>query len=402
MSKAKASVFPHIPTELIKCKAIIYCRVSTKTQAGPDKLSLDSQEADCRAIAEHYNMTILDVVREEKSARDLCKQKLLHEAINTHIFKVKKDEHDRTSKRDKRNRASDKDEHNRISKKPRIKNDGDNNDHDNEENKNTVIIVAAYDRFSRDVRRAPELIYSLAEHNTYILACYNTWNHITQITSIIAAISSATEESDRISHRVKTGIKYRKESGKSNERVVATYGYDIENYIDEETAIPKKRLVLNESEQDVVRFIIVSREEVYSMDIINKALQYALPADQKDKPFEPYYNTDNKGKFIVDITATATSLSYTTIANMLNENSIYRRSAKWNGVSVRNVYKAFADNEKIRETIEFIEIECLAESFEAQHIVDDLENIDDPKDVDDPKDEDDREYKDNSEDNKDA
>lgn len=44
--------------------ACVYVRVSTKDQAMDGKLSLDSQEAFCRAVAERHGYTVVDVARE--------------------------------------------------------------------------------------------------------------------------------------------------------------------------------------------------------------------------------------------------------------------------------------------------------------------------------------------------
>lgn len=196
---------------------IIYSRSSSKKQNDylTNSNSLETQISSCVKHCINENINILKIEKEIVSARNGDKQKILLDIINS--------------------------------------------------NKNILLIIFDISRFSRNIFDGMDMlkkcidkkiiIYSLKD-NFYV----KDFNDITKFNNILSN-AHAHAESDAISFRVKKSIEFRKSKGEFLGK--RRFGYDV---VKEDN---KKKLKVNNQEQNIIELILKLKYGGLKKDIIN-------------------------------------------------------------------------------------------------------------------------------------
>jgi DNA invertase Pin-like site-specific DNA recombinase len=199
--------------------------------------------------------------------------------------------------------------------------------------KNINIVVASADRFSRNIKKADELVRIMNEKNINLISVKE---NITLDTAFgkhefRKLISASQYESELIAERVRNSVKYRKAN---NIHMGKTpYGYSTFN----------GKLVKNNIEQKVIRFITsnVSKETTTHKlsanllnllkDINSDSANNFVPIviTNEDDDYE-YRVLDNNEKF---------KPTMKTISEILNDYNVSKRNRPWNASSVNYVLK---------------------------------------------------------------
>jgi DNA invertase Pin-like site-specific DNA recombinase len=188
--------------------------------------------------------------------------------------------------------------------------------------KNTVIVIASVDRFSRSSKFGIEMSKKCIQNGNSLIFIREKL-HIVKITDVqkLSEILKMTEgESKLISERVKTSKKYLKDAGLYSGGTIP-YGYTL----------VKRKLVPHTYEQNVINFIKICKNPIIKSKDLNDAMK-------KISSYEKYeyidcYDTD--GDVVSCITE---SLSNAEISNLLNSYKIEKRKKLWNASKISRIY----------------------------------------------------------------
>lgn len=203
----------------------------------------------------------------------------------------------------------------------------------NNSNTNINIVVASADRFSRNIKKADELVKIMNEKNINLISVKE---NITLSTAFgkhefRKLINASQYESELIAERVKNSVRYRKANNIHMGK--APYGYATFN----------GKLVKSDVEQKIIKFISMNvRRETTSnklsiqllkllKDINSESANNFVPIviTIEDDDYE-YKTLDSNEKF---------KPTMKTISEILNEYNIKKRNTSWNTSSVNYVLK---------------------------------------------------------------
>lgn len=200
---------------ILKSKAIIYARSSTKKQNDlmTNSHSLEIQTSNCIKFCFENNINIDKIETEIISARNSKKQKILLNIINT--------------------------------------------------NKNILLIVFDISRFSRNIFDGMNMLHKCIDNNItlYLLKDNMYIRDLNDITRFNNLLLNAHAESDAISFRIKKSIEFRKSNGIFFGK--RKFGYDII------TENNKKKLKINENEQKIIELILILKYGGFKIKINN-------------------------------------------------------------------------------------------------------------------------------------
>jgi DNA invertase Pin-like site-specific DNA recombinase len=259
--------------------AVIYIRASTKEQG------VDAQKYNCEEFCFNSRLHIDNIIIEKCSAYKENKQVMLDNFIK------------------------------------------------NNANKDINIVISSADRFSRNIKKADELVKIMNEKNINLISVKEniTLNTAFGKHEFRKLISASQYESELISERVRNSVRYRKANNIHMGK--APYGYSTFN----------GKLVKNNIEQKIIRFIStnVSRETTTNKlsanllsllkDINSESANNFVPIviTNEDDEYE-YRALDNNEKF---------KPTMKTISEVLNDYNIHKRNRQWNTHSVNYVLK---------------------------------------------------------------
>jgi DNA invertase Pin-like site-specific DNA recombinase len=193
----------------------------------------------------------------------------------------------------------------------------------------SVIIVYSYDRFSRNVIEATQMIQKLSKRNVLVESAtekvdYTTPNGRHLFTTII---SSAQQQSETLGKRIKSSIEFRKNNGTYHTRTA--YGYinvqRFDKYFVEE----------DPEEMKIIQIIISLRQGSKTIDQINGSL-FEIVTQQNQVPLE-FFEGDKK---ITKIRPN--ELKFKEIADILNDYNITHRNKPWSATNVSYLYGKFS------------------------------------------------------------
>lgn len=201
----------------------------------------------------------------------------------------------------------------------------------NNSNNNINIVVASADRFSRNIKKADELVKIMNEKNINLISVKE---NITLDTAFgkhefRKLISASQYESELIAERVKNSVRYRKANNIHMGK--APYGYATFN----------GKLVKSDVEQKIIKFISMNvRRETTSnklsiqllkllKDINSESANNFVPIviTIEDDDYE-YKTLDSNEKF---------KPTMKTISEILNDYCVKKRNRTWNASSVNYV-----------------------------------------------------------------
>lgn len=203
----------------------------------------------------------------------------------------------------------------------------------NNSNTNINIVVASADRFSRNIKKADELVKIMNEKNINLISVKE---NITLSTAFgkhefRKLINASQYESELIAERVKNSVIYRKANNIHMGK--APYGYATFN----------GKLVKNNNEQKIIKFI--------SMNVCRETTTHKLSTNLLNLLKD--INSENANNFVpIVITLEDDHYEYRelnssekfkptmkTISEILNEYNIKKRNTSWNTSSVNYVLK---------------------------------------------------------------
>ncbi len=258
---------------------IIYARISSPNQAeyNGQHFSIENQISRCTEYCQTNLFNITDVVTEVVSARDINKQNGL---IN--IYNTKSD---------------------------------------------CNLVVFNISRFSRNTSQALDWINKFK--SKYINIIFMEENiHLTSFIDmhrLRLGLSQAELESNQISHRIKSTNNLLKSKGWKFGRESFGYKSCRQKGI--------RKFQINKEEQMIMDFIIGSRKGV-SCRKINKLLNKIIPTNKI--PIK-YYDSDDITP--IESFSKPNMLTFTEIADLLNDYNIKNRSREWNYGMVSRIYK---------------------------------------------------------------
>lgn len=257
---------------------IIYVRISSLNQ------SLESQEHECLKYCQEKNLHIIDIIHEIASSYK-NKQSKLKQLIN--------------------------------------------------DNNNINIVIYSIDRFSRDLTTANQLLSKMEQNNITLLSVKEQLDLKTPVGrhNFIIGISQAQLESEMISQRVKTNIRYKRDHDMFIGQ--APYGYQV---------VDNKK-VPHPIEQHVIKFIINNyNKQLTSVEFT--ARLYKL-LDLHQKPSDSYVSIafdDHDGKQIAE--NIKVMITPEMLGDILNEYEILKRNKFWNTNKIRNIFTGSFNNVK--------------------------------------------------------
>lgn len=257
---------------------IIYCRISSNDQ------SLEAQEHECIKYCQEKNLHIIDIIHEIASSYK-NKQSKLKQLIN--------------------------------------------------ENNNINIVIYSIDRFSRDPVVADQLLNKMEQNKITLLSVKEQLDLNTPIGKhqFRTHVSYSRLESEMISQRVKTNIKYKRDHDMFIGQ--APYGYQV----------VENKKVPNPIEQHVIKFIINNyNKQLTSVEFT--ARLYKL-LDLHQKPSDSYVSIvfdDHNGEQIAE--NIKVMITPEMLGDILNEYEILKRNKFWNTNKIRNVFTVSFNNVK--------------------------------------------------------
>jgi len=258
---------------------IIYARISSPNQAeyNGQHFSIENQISRCTEYCQTNLFNITDVVTEVVSARDINKQNGLINIYNT--------------------------------------------------KSNCNLVVFNISRFSRNTSQALDWINKFkSKHINIIFMEENI--HLTSFIDmhrLRLGLSQAELESNQISHRIKSTNNLLKSKGWKFGRESFGYKSCRQKGI--------RKFQINKEEQMIMDFIIGSRKGV-SCRKINKLLNKIIPTNKI--PIK-YYDSDDITP--IESFSKPNMLTFTEIADLLNDYNIKNRSREWNYGMVSRIYK---------------------------------------------------------------
>jgi DNA invertase Pin-like site-specific DNA recombinase len=188
--------------------------------------------------------------------------------------------------------------------------------------KNTVIVIASVDRFSRSSKFGIEMSQKCIQNGNSLIFIREKL-HIVKITDVqkLSEILKMTEgESKLISERVKTSKKYLKDAGLYSGGTIP-YGYTL----------VKRKLVPHTYEQNVINFIKICKNPIIKSKDLNDAMKIIYSYEKYE--YIDCYDTD--GDVVSYITE---PLSNAEISNLLNSYKIEKRKKLWNASKISRLY----------------------------------------------------------------
>lgn len=199
------------------------------------------------------------------------------------------------------------------------------------ENNNVNIIVFSIDRFSRNISNADKYINDMESKNINLISVKDKINLSTAFGKheFRKLISIAQYESELISERVKNSVKYRKNNGIHMGKI--PYGYSKFN----------NKLVKDNNEQQVIRFIIKNSKKDSTPNKISKELKLLLKKLNRESDYEPVIFTveDEEYEYEQIKDNDKVSIKFSSIAQILNDYNILNKNKKWNTSSVNRLFK---------------------------------------------------------------
>lgn len=266
---------------------VIFCRVSSNMQTSPFSISFEVQENKALVCANMFKLKVIEIIKIVESAYD-------GKACTIKSLITK--------------------------------------------NKGKNIIIYNVSRFARNVDRGIELLNYALKCNTRLFFIEEgiVWdkNHLNCKEKLIKKLDFAQKESEAISRRVKDAKAEKKKRGYFTGGI-AKYGYKI---ITEEFG---KKCVKDENEQLVIRFINLCRTVGSTADSINFIL----------KKISKYQNYPIILEFGNDVDCINEPMSYSCIANILNEYEVGRRGGQWTASNVSSANSVEKDDVENTENL---------------------------------------------------
>ena len=268
--------------------AVIFCRVSSIGQTGFGHVSLEVQEAKGVACAVLFKLKIMSVIKVVESAYTLKKNKraTIHSLIGKYSGKN--------------------------------------------------IILYNVSRFSRNEAQGRELLDYALKRNTRLFFTEEglIWDrhNLHNRQAILRKLMLAHEESRAIAARVSAALFLRKQQG-FHTGGKPKYGYKVVEADGGKKAVPEQY------EQAVITFINMCREIGTSLRALNQWME-TLVDDGNE--YEPIELGDNQRTI-------REPLTYSNIADLLNDYGITKRGSRWTAASVADIAKR--DYENVLETL---------------------------------------------------
>jgi DNA invertase Pin-like site-specific DNA recombinase len=268
--------YNHQIGELFTKDCIIYIRVSTMNQ------SVGAQQYACVEFCNKYFLNIKEIAIEKVSAYTGKKQNALNYLINKY--------------------------------------------------ENINLIVFSVDRFSRKNENATEFIDVMDYKKINLIAVKDNINLNTAFGKFEfrRLLNMAQYESELISERVKHSVKYRKENGIHIGRI--PYGYNKIN----------KKLVKNSLEREVIKFIIKNVKTKTTSAKLSSALYILMTKIYMNlNDFTPILFTkeDNQFEYKAFKEDEPLKITYSSMAEILNDYNIKNKGKKWTVCSIQTVCK---------------------------------------------------------------
>ena len=262
--------------ELFTKDCIIYIRVSTMDQ------SVGAQQYSCVEFCNKFFLNIREIAIEKVSAYKGKKQNALNDIINKY--------------------------------------------------ENINLIVFSVDRFSRKNENATEFIDKMNLKKINLIAVKDNINLNTAFGKFEfrRLLNMSQYEAELISERVKNSVKYRKENGIHIGRI--PYGY---NKID-------KKLVKNSLEQEVIKFIIKNVKTKSTSAKLSSALYNLMTKiNMNVNDFTPILFTkeDNQFEYKAFKEHEHLKITYSSMAEILNDYNIKNKEKKWTVSAVQTICK---------------------------------------------------------------
>jgi DNA invertase Pin-like site-specific DNA recombinase len=275
---SKTSEISKISNNAIKTSnnAIIYARCSTARQNSDNLQSLTNQVVLCIDYCIQNKLNVIDTIREIHNGHDMSKLK--------------------------------------INSIPDI-------------HSNINIIIADPSRMSRNVSDANNFIIQCKKNN--IKLHFARDNLVTDnnehYKKVINLVCDAYYESQLLSKRLKTTFDMKKRHG--SHIGSTSYGFKINEIIDPKINLKIRKLVPDKLEQDVIEII---NRLYFGSDI--KDFNNIFKKVSKNKSFVLKDTNNNKFDAIY-----YGNITYKDIADLLNENNIYKRNTLWTPKSISNI-----------------------------------------------------------------
>lgn len=262
---------------------IIYARISSPNQAeyNGQHFSIENQISRCTEYCQTNSFNIIDVVTEVVSARDINKQTGLINIYNT--------------------------------------------------NSNCNLVVFNISRFSRNTPQALQWVDKFKSKDINIIFMEENihLNSFIDMHRLRLGLSQSELESNQISHRIKSTNNLLKSKGWKFGRESFGYKSCRQKGI--------RKFQINKEEQMIMDFIIGSRKGVNCKQI-NTLLNKIIP---NNKIPIKYYDSDDITE--IESFSKPNMLTFTEIADILNDYNIKNRSREWNSGMVSRIYKNVAN-----------------------------------------------------------
>lgn len=278
------SLFRHTITLINKMKGLIYCRVSSAKQtAFGTTVSLQAQEQLCFEFASKHGYTVSSVYKE------------IHSAFN---------------------------------KTPKVLNGiiaGE---------KNKSILVSSVDRFSRSSDIGLKLAIKAINNKITLVfvqeqfVCCSTGDLI----ALKAFLKNTEQESKTIGIRVKNARNYLIDNGMFAGGTVP-YGYEVVD----------RKLIKNESEQNIISFIKYCMSEMIESVVLNKKMITLTPT----RPYVPIHCYDTLDDRVNHIT---TPLTKQGISDLLNSYEVLKRGLRWKPSLITTAIKQYGHKNVVVES----------------------------------------------------
>tara|TARA_B100000242_G_C42812318_1_gene377669 strand:- start:15 stop:668 length:654 start_codon:yes stop_codon:yes gene_type:complete len=201
--------------------------------------------------------------------------------------------------------------------------------------KNINIIFYNISRFSRNTKDALEFVDKCKAINIVIHFVEEgiKLTHFSDMHRLRLGLSQSELESNQTSHRISSNNLLLKSKGWKFGR--PSFGLE---------SCKKKGIRLfktNKTERAIMEFIFHARNGV-SCKVLNKYLNKIIPNNKT--PIE-YYDDDELTK--IEHFSKANTLSFTEIADLLNDYNILNRTRQWNAITIRRIYNNLANIDKV-------------------------------------------------------
>lgn len=204
--------------------------------------------------------------------------------------------------------------------------------------KNSTVLIYSVDRFSRSVEKGMNFLEKMLKQNTRLIfvedgIVFDRKTSKKVNPQIKKLLELAENESRTLGRRISKSKQFNIEKGLYTGGRIK-YGYQTRKYQRGNKIYQK--YVKNKYEQNVIKFIILCRTKNTSANQINKILKYLYKGnDYEDLTL--YYGDKETEKL-------QSSLSFTNIAEILNDYGILRRGRKWNVCNVSLLFKRYNKN----------------------------------------------------------